>query len=440
MDPTRFGINKKVIMNEILDSPRMTAWLLGELPAQEAAEMARLVAAEPALQVAVREKQMFHARLSKLLGAEKSTLEPRQRELILRSAKNNEMAAPVNVVTLSPRRTYSSWIVLATAAAVIIGVWIGMHNPLSQQDGELTIDSQITREIALLPSVAPDFPSGNDTAVAVGGSSAMETRTALMTQKPNEFLVSIAKQIAHQPLPQISELPPVGRRGLIDANSHPRANLPIIAGTASWNWIKRCVLEEKTLPNERLVRREEIINAFALDASRSHTQQGIQFSTEVVRASSQPSNYRMALTLRNTNATATTVTVEYVPAMVDRYRLVGFDVNMGKQQVSKLLPAGAVTTIMLELDAPRAADQVGMLSTVVDGKSIDTIANISPVASVSMQHLLLIADFAEWLRQPESNTAALLQSVNALEPQLSDPQRLSSLAVIKQAINLTNKK
>ena len=86
-------------MNELLDSPRMTAWLLGELPAQEAAEVERLVAAEPALQVAVREKQLFHARLSTLLGAEKSALEPRQRELILRSAKNNEVTPPANLVT-----------------------------------------------------------------------------------------------------------------------------------------------------------------------------------------------------------------------------------------------------------------------------------------------------------------------------------------------------
>ena len=428
-------------MNELLDSPRMTAWLLGELPAQEAAEMERLVAAEPALQVAVREKQLFHARLSTLLGAEKSALEPRQRELILRSAKNNEVTPPANLVTLSPRRTYSSWIVLATAAAVIIGVWIGIHNPLSEQDGEMAIDSQITREIALLPSLAPDFPSENSSsAVAVGGSSAMDTRTALMTQKPNEFLVSIAKQIAHQPLPQISELPPVGRRGLIDANTHPRASLPIIAGTASWNWVKRCILEEKTLPNERLIRREEIINAFALDAGSSASQQGIEFTSEVAPVSNQTGHYRMAITLRNTNASATAVTMEYVPAMVDRYRLVGFDVDMGKQQVSKLLPAGAMTTIMLELQAPRALYQVGVLSAVVNGKSVDTIASISSSSSVSMKHLLLIADFADWLRQPESSNAALLQAVNALEPQLSDPQRLSSLVVIKQAISLANQK
>jgi hypothetical protein len=57
-----------------------------------------------------------------------------------------------------------------------------------------------------------------------------------------------------------------------------------------------------------------------------------------------------------------------------------------------------------------------------------------------MKHLLLIADFADWLRQPESSNAALLQAVNALEPQLSDPQRLSSLVVIKQAISLANQK
>ena len=108
-------------------------------------------------------------------------------------------------------------------------------------------------------------------------------------------------------------------------------------------------LEEKTLPNERLIRREEIINAFALDAGSSASQQGIEFTSEVAPVSNQTGHYRMAITLRNTNASATAVTMEYVPAMVDRYRLVGFDVDMGKQQVSKLLPAGAMTTIMLEI-------------------------------------------------------------------------------------------
>jgi anti-sigma factor RsiW len=441
MDSARLGITEKLTMNELLDNPRMTAWLLGELPAQEAAEMERLVAADPALQLAVREKQLFHTRLSTLLGAEKSTLEPRQREVILRAAKNDATPPSTSIATLSPRRSHASWIVLATAAAVIIGAWIGLRHPLSKQGGELALDSQISREIALLPSVAPDFPSEQTSAaVAVGGSSAMDTRTALMTQKPNEFLVSVAKQIANQPLPQVSELPPVGRRGLIDAAAHPRASLPILAGTASWNWTKRSILEGKTLPNERLVRREEMINAFALETNASILHQGIEFRVEVAHTANQQGRYYMAITMRNSNHAATSVALEYLPAMVDRYRLIGFDVDMGKQQVSKLLPAGTMTTVMLELDAPRAINQVGSLHTMINGQGMDFPAEMATAASASMKHLSLIADFAEWLRQPQSSTAALAQAIAVLEPQLSDPQRLSSLAVIKQAINLADNK
>ena len=47
------------MMKTKLDDPQWTAWLLGELGSQEAAEMERAVAADPALQMAAREQQEF---------------------------------------------------------------------------------------------------------------------------------------------------------------------------------------------------------------------------------------------------------------------------------------------------------------------------------------------------------------------------------------------
>ena len=97
-------------MKTKLDDPQWTAWLLGELGSQEAAEMERAVAADPALQMAAREQQEFLSQLTTLMGGEVQSLEARQRDAILRSARNQDATvhAPANVVTM-PQKPFRGW-------------------------------------------------------------------------------------------------------------------------------------------------------------------------------------------------------------------------------------------------------------------------------------------------------------------------------------------
>ena len=60
------------------NDPRLSTWVLGELPADEAEEVARAVNADPALQAAAAELRAVGEFLSGTLAA--SSLRPDQRE------------------------------------------------------------------------------------------------------------------------------------------------------------------------------------------------------------------------------------------------------------------------------------------------------------------------------------------------------------------------
>ena len=66
-------------MKPIVDSPEFTAWLLGELPSEDAAAMERAVAADPAAQLAAREQQQFFQEIGMLMGGAQTQLDGRQR-------------------------------------------------------------------------------------------------------------------------------------------------------------------------------------------------------------------------------------------------------------------------------------------------------------------------------------------------------------------------
>ena len=72
-------------MNLHPDDPRLSAWVLGELPADEAAEVARAVAADPALQAAAGELRGVCDFLDGTFAA--PVLRPEQREAVRRAGR-----------------------------------------------------------------------------------------------------------------------------------------------------------------------------------------------------------------------------------------------------------------------------------------------------------------------------------------------------------------
>ena len=69
------------------EDPQLSAYLLGELSAEDASAVERAAAADPALGLALRELESTHRLLANTLAPGSATLLPRQRETIRRAAR-----------------------------------------------------------------------------------------------------------------------------------------------------------------------------------------------------------------------------------------------------------------------------------------------------------------------------------------------------------------
>jgi hypothetical protein len=412
------------------DDPRFTAWLLGELPPAEAEEMSRLVAGDPASQVATRQAQEFHEQLSELFGTSAEQLHPLQREKILRAARQSE---PANVVALpqSSTRSFAGWwIATAAAAAVVIGIWF---QDRSSASGNATV-ANIAREISLLPVDAGNIPRSDDPSTGVsqpgGGNQAANAVISVPANgdSPDTYLQTIARDLAAAPLPRAADLPEIAPRGFLQAAIHPQVPLPLQAGSSAWKWITQSIIEEKSLPSARMIRIEEMVNAFpAPELPRLHA---------TAAASPTHSDRQwIFVTVNNSQSTAKPASLIYRPAAVSRYRLVGFgsqrSLDLG---ASRQIPANTQTTLMLEVTNATATD-LGRLELTIDGAS-QILPLHSETPDTRHRHLACIAAFGMKLGGDALNRSALESELTSLEAIATSPSVTSSLAVVRQGLSM----
>ena len=428
------------MMKTKLDDPQWTAWLLGELGSQEAAEMERAVAADPALQMAAREQQEFLSQLTSMMGGEVQSLDARQRDAILRSARNRDASviSPANLVAM-PQKPFRgwAWVSLSAAAALVLGVLL-MQNLGSGRSGGIA-QTQVSREIALLPSDAGDFPvaEGDESLTAVGGSNTAQLnqeKSAMVQKNPALYLTEVAKRIANDPLPKAAELPEVRDRGLLSAEKHPRAALPIMAGTASWSWVKRSIIEKKQLPSPRMVRVEELLNQFPLAIEANAVLSGVSFHVEAASAVERNGRHLVAVTMQNHQSAAVSIDAHWLPTLGSRYRLLGFGGENSQSKNLTLLPAGMATTIMLEVEA--SGPTLGRMELTVGAETLLIDAKVTAQPSDSWEFLRTMVSFADWLRVPSSDASALRNQVQGMDGKITSDEQRTALVVMKQALSL----
>lgn len=424
-------------MKTIVDTPEFTAWLLGELPQDQAAAMERAVAADPAMQLAAREQQQFLQSVTGWMGGAQESLDARQREKIMSTARSQ--ASDV-IVAMPQKRSAQSWgwISMATAAVAVIGVSIGLNHPLKPGKSSVAWDD-VTREIALLPTDATGFPEENQStqspsATAVGGTAVSAQRDVLLTRQPDEYLRVMAQRIAAEPLPSAAELPTLRERGFVDASKSPQAPLPLHVGSASWNWVKRSITEQQKLPHASLVRSEEILNAFRFDGGQELQRHGCVVRAEGFAVGSNRS--RLVVSLRNESNSAQSLTWSYEARPDSRYRLVGFGAPSTTAKSSALLAAGSSVTIMLEVEASNPADGLGALIVVSGGREDKLPIAVASSPSAEAAFFSLMTDYAAWLRQPNADSSDLLKAVQAQELLTPTPEQLMALSIIKKSVAL----
>lgn len=388
-------------MKPEFDDPTFTAWLLGEATQEEAAAWEQRLREDEALQRERAEAQSFVSALEQTMSQSVPMLDLGQREKVLSLARSRDLSQHLPTLPPAPRRKWSAW-VLATAAMVTMGVWLGLQYPSRSGEGVLSYQ-QVTREIALLPSDDGGFPDGTgeqERALTVaGGGSPQAQREEMWHQQASEFLRLVAQRVAEEPIPEARELPMARSRNFVDSRKHPVASLPTRIGVSSWSWTKRSILEKGRKPAAPLVRVEEWIQAFPLQKGSRSSVDGLLLRTVVATPVAGSEAQRLILlSLTNTSHSAKKVEWSYRSPSSCRYRLVGFDAaSRGRSDVARALGPGECLQVMIEIKDAAASADLGEVIGRSGGKplkwQLSALDNASDEAEFYQLLTLIAADF-----------------------------------------------
>lgn len=332
------------------DDPKLSAWLLGELSAQEAAAVERAVAADPALAMAVREMESVQRLLANTLAPEVTSLFPRQRGSILQEARRLDAARPVVAIPARKPATPVSWFFPMAAAAVLaLACWLLVQLPSDDRaqtaDQATKPNPPAAKEPSLWPAPAP----------ADSAPSAVAMPAAQTTDSQVKWPVIIPRRA-------------------VKAADQPVLPLPVQAGTRSLDWVTHAIRDEQRLPSIHAVRFEEIINRFPVrPAGMASVAQGVALAAETVSCPWRPSSLLVVISLRGASGGAREVTAEFRPQLsgVRAYRLCGYATAQGAKEVAlpTSLAAGTTHTLVLELEPATPGASLGSIEWSVNGRS-----------------------------------------------------------------------
>jgi hypothetical protein len=397
------------------EDPRLTAWLLGELSAADAAAVERAVAADPALGLAVAELEKTQRFLVDALSPGKCELLPRQRDLILQAARESDRGRTVST-EVGRRKRNLPWLFPLAAAAVLTIAAIGLLNlpsaepKTAQPDNKHTpADGTLPMEVALMPAPGPPDAGRNAEGprpTASGGiNAAADARARLLEENGDLFLRKVAERLAESPVPAENALPPLVRRSSVSATDHPELALPVHAGRSSLAWITRSIRGDKKRPSANAVRLEEILNHFSLrPAGAASVSRGVTLSTETISCPWKPSSTLLLVSFRGAADTSREVTASFKAnaASIRSYRLLGFAPVTGQtdDKLPSRLPAKSITSLVIEIEPAAPSANIGSIEWTVGGQSAPAVSLVrqsDAEPSNDARFAALVCTFAQWL-------------------------------------------
>lgn len=343
------------------DDPRLTAYALGELEGEELAQVVASVAADPSLLAAVDEIRATASKLTAALNAE-------------------PLPAPVRPVHLEPYHTvrparmfpFPYWVTAGLAAAACFGVFaIVRQMPFSnnvrpQVAGQLAENAGTATESAreriagqqqASNHVEIRFPTSADDASAPSGGSADQWGVVLPNapQSATDAIASLgsvgaaaAEKVvaassaaavvqAERRQAQVSAMAgAVLDHAFLPSEQNPLSSFPLDSGSSGYENLRRFLLDGRR-PPRAVVRLEELVNYFTYNytAPKPEDKEPLAASLEVasapweplhrlvriaLKAREQPAGERAAIVARNV-----AIQVEFNPAQVQAYRLLGYE-------------------------------------------------------------------------------------------------------------------
>lgn len=399
------------------DDPRLTAYILGECPAEEAVEIARAIAADPALAIAMREIESVERLLADTLSGGNRRLSSRQRNAILAAAREVD-SAPVTHLPARKPLYLSSWLApLAAAALIVIG--FALFVPDSGVDDDPTLaDSESSRfPASMLPAAGP-----------IDANAAASTRGATAA--------SISAD-GH---------PVLRHRGPVSASHHPLLPLPIQSGSASVSWVREAVLESAKLPSPDAVRVEELLNHFRIrPVGATAIHKGVTLTVETLPCPWNAGASLAIVALRGARESANEVTLTWHAdtEAVWRYRLLGHAHAAGAEvkPMARTLHASAEHIVVLEIE-PTSANLHGFggIEWTINNEpspSLAVASNPRRTPSIDARYAAFVCSVAEWFRDPDEEATSRIRALLAeVESDPPFPKRVEFMRWTRRALEI----
>lgn len=366
-----------------LEDPRLTAYVLGELSADDAAAVERAVAEDPALQLEIEQMRGIQRMLTERLALPAGRLLPQQRDTIHRTAREVERSGKINPLAGLPEVLKAMFIPTCAAAVLALTTYILLRMPPEERK---SVATKHTENITSPVKTPPPPP---------------EVKTPA-------------------PVPVI--LPSV-RQGSLAAVDFPTLDLPIQSGKSNLESISNSIRNDHQLPPRNSVRLEEILNGFPLRLNgtaaiaRSATNtwhpdnrdSGMSahvatLSTELIACPWKPSATLLLISLKGNALTDSDAKLSFHanPETVSHYRFLGFTPAEGRgvENLPSNLPAKYSVTLAIEIESSKPGSILGSLEWSTNGK---------PAPSISLSHksdaepsddarfAALVCAYAQWL-------------------------------------------
>ncbi|MCW1912334.1 von Willebrand factor type A domain-containing protein [Luteolibacter sp. GHJ8] len=418
-------------MNIGPDDPRLSAWVLGELPAAEAAAVRTAVAADPALQQQVAELRQMSEFLGSTLAT--ATLRPDQRETVRRTAAANVIAFPAASPVASRKPGRRIWpLVLSAAAALAFAAYLA-----PRPDKATVTDSVVSSTGKTDDKQAPTQPYTGPR-ISTLPTAPEQTRPV---PNPAPMLDYMARDLAANSLPDPTTLPPTAP--LPAMRNDAEIGLPLLVGRDSYNWVRGWIREKNELPPKDAVRIEELANAFPLPADEETR----EFAGLKVACVSMPSPWSGAgrlvgVQIANESGQARQVEWSFSPAPGARQggvRVLASTGGSGNEASD--LPSGRRTLVLIELAS--ATDTAGDLVVSAAGRSKRFPA--LEAKDPALQQAGLLAAFGIWLRGEGIDDSRLATILAATEkngpPASSSPSEWAdSRRLVREALDIAARK
>ncbi len=400
------------------EDPRITAYVLGELDADEAASVKLAAETTPTIQQQILETQDIQRGLKERLTAPKSQLLPHQRDNIRRAACSSQ---PADKKAL---RRFHPWMIPTAAAAIIaLAAFFLIRTPLTKP-------AQISQTTPATPQATP-----------------------VILQAPTPIPPPAPLQVT------------TAHPGFLSAADFPALDLPILPGKPNLEPLTQSIRDAGQLPPHNTIRLEEILNSFPLrlsgtsaiarssnnnwhpdkrdDEMSTHL---ATLSTEMIACPWKPSATLLLISARANSQKDCHLKIAFHPNLknVLRYRLLGF--NPGRDdapsEIPTLLTAGSYTTLAIEIEPSMPGGELGALVWSADGTTsppVSLLHKADTEPSDDARFATLICSYAQWLAGEQAGiidqeilSALVRENTSATLP----PNHADFIRLIETSLNL----